>query len=166
MTVEIETFKKEDEKEYIRVRSPYNQMFVIRAKEIRGKFNGDKKAWEFPIKSQSKLEAILSEIYGTADSSKSEKVNIQLTFVESVKAEKNGIVLAGRLIVRGTERDSGATCGIDVSFESGEMGTDGSRKNWYTYISKDSVFEVFEFEKEALKILDKNNSVTYKIIED
>lgn len=166
MTVTITNFEK-DGKEFIRVNSPYNPSFIKRAKEIRGKYNGADsiKAWEFPVESKSKLDSLLSTIYGTTDGSVSEKVAVRLTFLETVIAEQDSIIIAGRIIAIGRGRDTGAKCGRDITFDEGNMGTDGSRKNWHTFIEEGSVFEVFEFEKAALKQLDKIKSVKYEIIE-
>lgn len=55
MNIKIETFNNENEIEFIRVTSPYNEDFIKEARALKGKFNTINKGWEFPIKSKEKL---------------------------------------------------------------------------------------------------------------
>ncbi len=165
MTIKIETFNNANNIELISVTSPYNEEFIIAARKLKGVFNKTNKSWEFPIKSKAKVEAVVYQVFGVSSDSDSEKVTIELTFLETVQAEQSNVIISGRVIAKGDHRDSGAEEGWGVEFIEGEMSTDGSRKNWYTYVKKGSVFTVSKFEKKALKLLDKNKSVSYKIIE-
>ena len=165
MNIKIELFNNVNEIEFIRVTSPYNEDFIKEARALKGKFNTTNKGWEFPIKSKAKVDAAIYKVFGVSSDANSEKVNIELTFLEKVQAEQDSVIIAGRIIAKGDNRDSGAEEGWGVEIIEGEMSTDGSRKNWYTYVTKGSVFAVSKVEKKTLKLLDKNKSVSYKIIE-
>lgn len=168
MTVTVKYIKDESgEDKIISVKSPYSATFLKMAKtELHGKYNGQSKAWEFSAKIKVKVLNALKTVYDyEEEGAVIEKVDIEVTFKNTVYAERGSVILAGRILAIGKERDSGAYEGKDVNLIEGEMSTDGSRKNWNTYIASDSVLEVYNVDKKTLKLWDKIDSVTYKIIE-
>ena len=165
MTTKIELFSDEHEMEFIRVISAYDEDFIAEARKLKGKFNTTKKSWDFPIKAKEKVEMAVYMIFGMSSDAASEKVNIELTFLESVHAAKSSVIIAGRIISKATSRDSSAEEGWGVTLTEGRIESGGSRSNWYTRVEANSVFEVKRVQKKHLKLLEKNKSVSFKIIE-
>lgn len=167
MTTKITYTKDENGNETVMsVKSPYNTNFLAMARKLHGKFNTQTKTWDFSTKTKSKVLAALKTVYDyEEEGTVTEKVDIEVTFNNTVHSEKGSLILAGRIVAVGTDRDSGAYEGKDISLIEGEISTDGSRKNWYTYIAAESVLEVYNVDKKTLKEWDKLDSVSYKIID-
>ena len=165
MTIKITYTKDENGNETLMsVKSPYSATFLKMAKQLHGKYNN--KEWEFSTKIKAKVLSALKTVYDyEEEGTVTEKVDIEVTFNNTVCAEKGSVILAGRILAIGTDRDSGAYEGKDVSLIEGEISTDGSRKNWYTYIAAESVLEVYNVDKNTLKAWDKLDSISYKIID-
>ncbi|MBA1220054.1 hypothetical protein G7017_03935 [Pseudomonas fulva] len=149
------------------VNSPYNKSFIERARKLHGKFNTTTKAWDFSPKIKVKVFDALRTVYDYEEPGVVvEKVDILVTINEKVFGFTGDVILGGRIIAVGKERDSGAYEGKDVNMVKGEMSTGGSRKNWYTYIDAGTILEVFNVNKKTLKLWDKEEAVSYKIIEN
>lgn len=156
MLVKIEKTTQED-KAVINVFCPFDDDFVRAAGNTSGKFNHGLKCWTFPARSEEKVKAFLIDIFGTADSATSPKIDVRVTFQRLYYADKDAIRLAGRMVARATSRDSKAVLGDDVELVSGWVSGGGSAKNWDTRTSEGSVYEIFDFEAsklEALRALD------------
>ena len=78
--------------------------FDAPASKLKGKFNTTKKSWDFPIKAKEKVEMAVYMIFGMSSDAASEKVNIELTFLESVHAAKSSVIIAGRIIAKATSK--------------------------------------------------------------
>lgn len=169
MTTEIKisyTIDDHGDETVMSVNSPYNKSFIERARKLHGKFNATKKAWEFSPKIKSKVFDALRTVYDYEEPGVIiEKVDILVTINKKVYGFADNVILCGRIIAVGKERDSGAYEGKDVNMLEGEMDTGGSRKNWFTYIEAGTVLEVFNVNKKTLKLWDNEESVSYKIIE-
>lgn len=170
MTTEVKVTYTTDEngdETVMSVNSPYNTKFIEYARKLHGKFNKVTRAWDFSPKAKSKVFDALRTVYNYEEPGiVVEKVDILVTINEKVFGFKGDVILGGRIIAVGKERDSGAYEGNDVNMIKGEMNTDGSRKNWYTYIDAGTALEVFNVNKKTLKLWDKEEAVSYKIIDN
>jgi hypothetical protein len=120
--------KKADQ---IFVTSPYNKIFIERARYLGGKWKSP--AWVFDARNEKMIREALLEVYGSDGEHKEELVTVELFFPEgysSVVGE--AITFFGRTIARAFGRDSGAKLGDGVVILSGGFTSGGSMKNWHT----------------------------------
>jgi hypothetical protein len=68
-------------------------------------------------------------------------VKLRVTAKENVERRFAVIVLDQKVAVA-FDRDSGAKVGYGTRMISGEIGSGGSRKNWYCYVSAGTIFEI------------------------
>jgi len=66
---------------------------------------------------------------------------LRITAKEFTK-RRFAVVFMGTKIAVAFDRDSGAKIGYSVRMLSGNIGSGGSRKNWYCYVAEGSVFEL------------------------
>ena len=69
-------------------------------------------------------------------------IKVRITAKESV-SRKFAVLFMQKKVAVAFDRDSGAKVGYDThAMLAGEIGSGGSRANWYCWIAKDSVFEL------------------------
>lgn len=156
----------------IQVNSPYNPDLPAAARKIGGKWHSGNKIWIFDIRDEGRVEALYRGIYGewpsnNGDSAPSETVTARVTVNSIWSAYNAGLFLFGRQIARATGRDSGARMGDGIVVLEGEgFYSGGSMKNWRTFCSKGTIFEVRDipklayekcvFEEGTIEIVDEN----------
>lgn len=79
----------------------------------------------------------------------SEKIKVRITAKED-NCRKFAVVFMNEKVAVAFGRDSGAKIGYGVRMIEGEIGSGGSRANWYCVVREDSVFEL-EVDKEAFE---------------
>ena len=70
-----------------------------------------------------------------------EKQKVRITAKEEV-TRRFAIVFMNVKVAVAFDRDSGAKVGYNTRMISGDIGSGGSRKNWYCFASEGSVFEL------------------------
>lgn len=88
----------------IRIVSPYNSEFIKAAKMIQGKWNSEKKSWDFPIGNEEQLDKILIENYGECGKCE-ETLNVIINLYEIGENAGEGIVLNGLILASRRSRD-------------------------------------------------------------
>lgn len=135
----------------ISIDSPYNPEFISRIKEAGGKWNPGAKTWDVDERSIEVVRTIMREVYGRDDRPQ-ETVTVKVTVGENIiYGDRGPIVLFGRIIASARSRDGGARVGDGISFEKGGADSGGSRKNWDTRISPESVFRIYDVPKLAVE---------------
>jgi hypothetical protein len=81
----------------------------------------------------------------------------------STNCRKFAVVFMGVKVAVAFGRDSGAKVGYDATMISGEIGSGGSRANWYCMVEKGSIFEL-EVDAEFYQ-KNKNRITKWKIEE-
>jgi len=96
---------------------------------------------------------------------KMENVKVRITAKED-NHRKFAVVFMNQKVAVAFDRDSGAKVGYGTRMISGEIGSGGSRKNWYCTVSQGSVFEL-EVDKELFtKNKNRIKKWDMEIIED
>jgi len=127
------------------VRSEYNSGLPARAKQLGGRWNKGRRAWEFDIRAEPQVRDLYLDIYGEWDDVATRDVTIRCTVgSEIVSADQSSLQLGGRVVARAYGRDSGASLGDGVLVESGSFYSSGSRKNWITAVKPGTVFRLFD----------------------
>lgn len=158
MFVSIKNFK-----DSIQVKTQFNPEFVNVARKIGGEFDYSVKAWRFDERNIDLVTTALSDIFGT-DGYNQSVVDVEITVKEKIIGEQSPIYLAGRIIAQARGRDSVATIGEGVVFIEKSPSSGGSVKNWLTKIEAGSIFKILDLYEGALKFLDNDESIEYKII--
>lgn len=115
--------------------SPYNPTFVTKVKsQLDGTWNATLKAWSINANDVDLARDLMVKIYGRSDQD-TELVDVKVKILEELFKNRAPIVFLGRVIAAATGRDSGAKVGEGVVLKSGNIGSGGSAKNWYTEIS-------------------------------
>ena len=91
-----------------------------------------------------------------------EKQKLRITALEC-NQRRFAVVFMGVKVAVSFNRDSGAKVGYDARMISGDIGSGGSRANWFCWVDKDSVFEL-EVDKEFY-LKNKNRIKKWKIEE-
>lgn len=125
----------------------YNYWLVDQCRKLGGKWDADEKIWVFPSLVEDKVEEL-------DDRYNADIVDIEITAKNVEGSYCKPLYFCGYEIARAFGRDSGAKTNENVSLISGHVGSSGSRKNWYTYISEGSKIRL----KIAKKLLDDNKS--------
>lgn len=122
--------------------SPYHPALPSPAKKLGGKWQTP--YWVFDERDDERVRAMYKEIYGTDGDDAPDLVTLRITVKdEPWSAWRTGVFLAGRLIARATERDSGAILGNGVVIIEGKEPTSGgSLVNWSTIIREGTVLEL------------------------
>ena len=113
----------------IAVSTPHpNTNFNKKAKDLSGRWHPDRAAWVFDSRNEALVRGALKRAYGTDGSTEADVVSVQMTVD---KSEWHGpVTVAGRVICRAYDRDSGAKLGPGVVKLSGTAPSGGSRANW------------------------------------
>lgn len=158
MKISLKTIKNT-----IQVETQYNPEFANLARKIGGKFDYSLKAWCFDERNIDLVKAALLDIFGT-DGYNQSVVDIEVTVKKKILGEQSPIYLGGRIIAQARGRDSGATIGDGVVFIEKSPTSGGSVKNWLTKVEEGSKFKILDLYEGALKFLDNDESIEYKII--
>jgi hypothetical protein len=78
-----------------------------------------------------------------------EKIKVRITAL-SDNHRRFAVVFMGVKVAVAFDRDSGARIAYGARMINGNIGSGGSRKNWYCYVEEGSVFEI-EVDKEAFE---------------
>lgn len=168
MTQEIKLEIIDDQ---VKVISPYNEHFVRKARNFRGKWKNG--AWWFDDSIIDYVRDTMIEIYGTTGEKPYEKCSLLIKNYTDAES-KGPVTLFDRTIAKAFGRDSGAKLGDDIILIEGTFTSGGSVKNWTTYV-ENATFEIQNFpvprvEKEDVQkaieegwceiiIRDKNNGI-------
>lgn len=134
-------------------RSPYNAIFVERARNLGGKFRGG--AWYFDARDESRVREVCREVYGS-DGLTSDTITLRIEWTES-RAETCGpLTVSGRTIATAFGRDSGAKLGDGVVVLAGGFDSGGSVKNWQTKVSAGTIALVRDFPRSLADKLSSN----------
>lgn len=94
-----------------------------------------------------------------------EKIKVRITAL-SENQRRFAVVFMGVKVAVAFDRDSGAKIAYGARMISGNIGSGGSRKNWYCYVSEGSIFEI-EVDKEAFeKNKNRIKKWSMEVIED
>lgn len=139
----------------IYVVSPYNEIFVQKAHNLRGKFNAG--VWIFDDSLIDYVREIMIEIYGTTGEKPFDTVTLVVKNYSNWNV-RGTITLFGKSIARAFGRDSGARLCDDIVFIDGIYRSGGSVKNWYTEL-KDATFEIHNFPEPSLCLPDVKKAI-------
>jgi len=140
--VKIEKVQMTNGSEKIKLVSPYHPDLPVRAKDLGGKFNGEKKCWYFDVRDEARVRELAISLFGTDGENNAETVTLRVTFPQGHREYNNGVYVAGRCIARAWGRKTGAKLGEGVVLLKGNIDSGGSVQNWYTSIEPGSVFEI------------------------
>lgn len=116
---------------HIIIKSPYNSIFVEKARNLAGKWSSLNEVWQFDIRDEAEVLETCYLCYGE-DGIRNNKCNIQITFIESASASKSALCVLGYPLARAFNRDSGAKVSDGVLIKSGGFDSSGSMKHWTT----------------------------------
>lgn len=123
--------------------TPYNSEFVKAIKGVGGaRWNRDKRAWTIPAESIDVAREIMERIYGESDVTTGNMVTIRIKAKESMDAWHDGIYAFGVSLAHASGRDSGARVGENAMLVEGNIDSDGSVKNWTTYVGEGAIFQI------------------------
>lgn len=126
------------------VYTPYNTDFVSAVRSIGGAcWNRSQQCWDVPSHSVDAVRNIMMEVYGETDAEPADKVDIRVTFTESIFGDRGPVTLFGKTVASAFGRDSGAKVGDDVAFILKKPASGGSVKYWKTVIPEGAVAEVY-----------------------
>jgi hypothetical protein len=115
----------------IHVVTPYNRGFIRAAKaEFRAKWDGD--CWQFDLRDESDVRALVKRFYGWTAGMP--LVSVMVFVDRDLRAGLGPIMLLGRVLASATGRDSGADLGDAVRIRAGSADSGGSKNNWTTEI--------------------------------
>lgn len=127
--IKLEIIEKDGQ---VKVTSPYNQKFVNKARNLRGKWKED--AWWFDDSIIDYVRDLMMDCFNTTGETPYENVDLLIkNFNNCVGC--GPVTLFGRTIAKAFGRDSGAKLGDDIIFISGQYRSGGSVKNWNTDIT-------------------------------
>jgi hypothetical protein len=87
---------------------------------------------------------------------------LRITALED-NTRRFAVIFMGEKVAVAFDRDSGAKVAYGTRMISGDIGSGGSRKNWYCYVDKGSVFEL-EVDSEAYR-KNKNRIKKWSMVE-
>ena len=120
--------------------TPYNPRFVAAVKKISGaRWVPKEKAWCVGIQSLDHVREIMYDIYGETDLEQAEMKTLKIRILKKAETLRGPVTLAGRVLARAFNRDSGAIIGEDCELNKGEIRSGGSIINWTTVIEEGSV---------------------------
>lgn len=126
----------------IAVKSPYNAVFVARARKLAGKWDPTTRRWVFPAEVTDAVRNALRDVYGQ-DDQPTRTVRLRVHYERAVDDGSSGdVTVAGRQVARAFGRDSGAKLGDDVVVLRGGFSSGGSRKNWVITVRDGTVFDL------------------------
>lgn len=123
------------------VESPYNTIFLNRAKKWGGKWSGSK--WVFDVREETRVRELCKKVFGTDGVCVPDVVSVRATLRDpDDNAFRAPITIFGRVVARAFGRDSGVKIGYGVVILEGGFASGGSVKNWYTVVKGNTVIIV------------------------
>jgi hypothetical protein len=124
------------------VRAPYAERFIREAKalpaKLRGKWDGEAKAWDFPAEAESAVLAICRDVYGD-DGVTADLVTLRLTWRNEGHSWQAPFYVHGRVVARAFGRRTGAKLGEGVRVVAGGFDSGGTFRDWETVVRKGTV---------------------------
>lgn len=125
------------------VKSPYNKLFVSRAKGLNGKWVSSTGEWSFDGRDEQRVRDLCTELYGTDGRTQALLVTLRVTLGS---IDGRDITLGGRSLVRRRERDYNVNLGDGVIvLAGGFLGSGGSVKNPRVAPRAGTILEVRDF---------------------
>lgn len=125
----------------VKVVTPYNDEFVAKARNFRGKWREG--AWWFDDSIVDYVRDAMNTIFGTTGEIPYQNCVLQIIDF-SEEAFGGPVKLFGKTIAIAFGRDSYAKLGDDIVFIDGEYSSGGSVKNWKTSVCS-ATFEIHNF---------------------
>lgn len=117
MSIKITQVKKDD-KECIKVDTPYHPDFPQHAKNLGGKWEKGARAWYFDTRDEASVRDLCLDLFGTDGSEEPELVDVQ---VKLTGTSSQTIWFAGRKIAKRSGRDSPVRLGENVVLIDGSF---------------------------------------------
>ena len=123
----------------VRVRSPYHEGFIRRARALGGKFNRSAVAWDFSEKVWDAVRSVLMQIYGEDGELEVERADVVVSRTDGGEYRTDGsLFLLGRVVLEVRSRDSGARPTSGCAVLNGKTDSRGSRRNPVAWLSADT----------------------------
>ena len=140
------------------VSTPYNSEFVNRAKNLGGRWDAKNSTWVFDESVEDYVKQTLLDIFGVTGEANYETCSLIVKNFTK-KAPQRGVDLFSRTIAIAFGRDTGAKLGDGIVWIDGKKVSDGSYKNWNTYI-ENATFEIQDFPIERTKFEDVQKAIS------
>jgi hypothetical protein len=150
--IQLEIIEKEGQ---IKVTSPYNQKFVNKARNLRGKWKEN--AWWFDDSIVDYVRDLMMDCFGTTGEAPYENVDL-LVKDFSDRGDRAAVELFGRTIAKAWGRDSDAKLGDGIILVEGKVSSGGSVKNWATYV-ENATFIIQDFPLPAIELPDVQDAI-------
>lgn len=155
---------------HIIIKSPYNSIFVEKARNLAGKWVALNEAWQFDIRDEAEVLEVCYFCYGE-DGIRYNKCNVQITFITATYADKSALKVLGYPIARAFGRDGGAKVSDGVLIKNGGFDSGGSAKNWTTRVKAGTVIVLRDVSKPLVQaFMDSDDyepeSMTIEILEE
>lgn len=127
---------------FVKVVTPYNEEFVIGARNLKGKWKDG--AWWFDDTIVDYVRDLMKSIWGTSGEGEYSECSLLIKDFSKESDLRSKLILFGKTIAVAFGRNSKTIIGDDIIFVKGKINTAGSRTNWYVYV-KDATFEILNF---------------------
>ena len=154
----MKTINLKKENGMLVVSTPYNSEFVNRAKNLGGRWDAKNSTWVFDESVEDYVKQTLLDIFGVTGEASYETCSLIVKNFTK-KAPQRGVDLFSRTIAIAFGRDTGAKLGDGIVWIDGKKVSDGSYKNWNTYI-ENATFEIQDFPIERTKFEDVQKAVS------
>ena len=116
-------------------------------KDLGGSWNGT--AWVIDDAFTNVVQPFLDKYFP-----KNGLITLKIRAKEHISVSRGPVTVAGFVVARAFERDSGAKLGTGVALVEGRVGSGGSRVNWTTWIEEGSEIWIKDF-PESLAVSEK-----------
>jgi hypothetical protein len=147
----------------IKVESPFNSFFVIRARNLGGQWDG--RVWQFDSGDEDRVRELCQECYGT-DGVTSDLCTLRIEWIEDAGNCQGPTAFHGRTIAKAFGRDSGAKPGEGIVVLAGGFSSGGSVKNWRTNVKSGTIVLVRDFPRQIALQLTTDEKHIYSIEEE
>jgi hypothetical protein len=130
----------------ISVRSPYNSLFVERAKRLKGKFLAG--AWDFDIRDDERVIDLCRDVYGT-DGITSDTCTIRISIPNGDRRKCSDISIHGFTLVKIREWPFRVRQADGVIVLEGGFSSEGTSEKWETIAEKGTVILFRNFPRRA-----------------
>ena len=154
----MKTINLKKENGMLVVSTPYNSEFVNRAKNLGGRWDAKNSTWVFDESVEDYVKQTLLDIFGVTGEASYETCSLIVKNFTK-KAPQRGVDLFSRTIAIAFGRDTGAKLGDGIVWIDGKKVSDGSYKNWNTYI-ENATFEIQDFPIERTKFEDVQKAIS------
>lgn len=136
----------------ISVRARINWEFNDAAKQIGGRWNPTRSAWEFDEREEEAVRKLCLKYHGE-DGITSNLCTLKIEWTDDESKRCKPLTVHGRTIACAKGRDSGALPSEGVILLEGEFDSGGSYTNWTTTADEGTVALVRDFPREAAEIM-------------